>query len=90
MIITPFLRVVYPLKNPSTACLTYTKKITNKVSTFHNNTNKWTRRYPALMKPRSKPGVVTHEDHVIVLGGVIASNVYSDDIEVLNWTQPLH
>ena len=66
------------------------KKITNKVSTFNNNTNKWTRYYPDLMKPRSKPGVVTHEDHVIVLGGVIDDDVYSDDIEVLNWTQPLH
>ena len=67
-----------------------TKKITNKVSTFNNNTNKWTRYYPDLMKPRSKPGVVTHEDHVIVLGGGIDVGVCSDDIEVLNWTQPLH
>ena len=41
------------------------------------------------MKP-SKPGVVTHEDHVIVLGGGIDKEVYSDDIKVLNWTQPLH
>ena len=67
-----------------------TKKITNKVSTFNHNTNKWTRYYPDLMKPRSKPGVVTHEDHVIVLGGGIDDGVCSDDIEVLNWTQPLH
>ena len=34
--------------------------------------------------------MVTHEDHVIVLGGGIDDDVYSDDIEVLNWTQPLH
>ena len=47
-----------------------TKEITNKVSTFNNNTNKWTRYYPDLMKPRHKSGVVIHEDHVIVLGGV--------------------
>ena len=67
-----------------------TKKVTNKVSTFNNNTNKWTRYYPDLMKPRSKPGVVTHEDHVIVLGGGVDNKVYNDDIEVLNWTQPLH
>ena len=68
----------------------HTKKRTTKVSTFNNNTNKWTRYYPDLMKPRSKPGVVTHEDHVIVLGGAIDDGVYGDDIEVLNWTQPLH
>ena len=67
-----------------------TDEVTNKVSTFNNNTNKWTRYYPDLMKPRNKPGVVTHEDHVIVLGGAIDVGVYSDDIEVLNWTQPLH
>ena len=67
-----------------------TKKFTNKVSTFDNNTTSWTRYYPDLMKPRSKPGVVTHEDHVIVLGGGIDYSVYSDDIELLNWTQPLH
>ena len=67
-----------------------TKKITNKVSTFDNNTKNWRRYYPDLMKPRSKPGVVTHEDHVIVLGGLINNDAYSDDIEVLNWTQPLH
>ena len=67
-----------------------TEKITNKVSTFNNNTNKWIRYYPDLMIPRNKPGVVTHEDHVIVLGGLIDDDVYNDDIEVLNWTQPLH
>ena len=67
-----------------------TNKHTNKVSTLDNNTNQWTRYCPDLMKPRNKPGVVTHEDHVIVLGGEIDDGVYSDDIEVLNWTQPLH
>ena len=66
-----------------------TNKATNKVSTFDNNTKTWTRYYPDLMKPRTKPGVVTHEDHVIVLGGGI-DNICRDDIEVLNWTQPLH
>ena len=63
-----------------------TKEITNKVSTFNSNTNKWTRYYPDLMKPRHKPGLVTHEDHVIVLGGVTDNDVHNDDIEVLNWT----
>ena len=67
-----------------------TNKVTNKVSTFDNNTNQWIRYYPDLMKPRNKPGVVTHEDHVIVLGGGIEVTIIYDDIEVLNWTQPLH
>ena len=67
-----------------------TDKVTNKVSTFDNNTNNWGRYYPDLTKPRNKPKVVTHEDHVIVLGGEIDDGVCSDEIEVLNWTQPLH
>ena len=67
-----------------------TNKHTNKVSTFDNSTNQWKRCYPDLMTSRSKPGVVTHEDHVVVLGGAIDDAAYSDDIEVLNWTQPLH
>ena len=67
-----------------------TNKVTNKVSTFDNNTNQWKICYPDLMKPRNKPGVVTHEDHVIVLGGGTDDGIFSDDIEVLNWTQPLH
>ena len=67
-----------------------TDKCTNKVSTFDNSTNQWTRCYPDLMTPRGNPGVVTHEYHVIVLGGTIDDDNDSDDIEVLNWTQPLH
>ena len=67
-----------------------TNKVTNKVSTFDNSINQWKRCYPDLMTPRSKPGVVTHEDHVIVLGGETDDGIFSDDIEVLNWTQPLH
>ena len=70
-------------------CNNDTKQVTNKVSTFSDNTNKWTNCYPDLMKPRYKPGIVTYEDHVIVLGGGIDDDNDSDDIEVLNWTQPL-
>ena len=67
-----------------------TNEVTNKVSTFDINTNQWTRDFPDLMKSRNKPGVVTYEDHVIVLGGLIEITIIYDDIEVLNWTQPLH
>ena len=63
-----------------------TYEITNKVSTF-DNSNRWTDLYPNMLEARCKPGVVTHEDHVIVLGGGLGG---SDDIEVLNWSQPFH
>ena len=63
-------------------------KPTNNVSVFNNNTNSWTNKYPNMIKARSKPGVITHKDHVIVLGGGIDDNTDNDDIEMLNWTQP--
>ena len=66
-----------------------TNEVTNRVSTFNNNSNNWTQYFPDMITARSKPGVVTHEDHVIVLGGAIDDDVYSDDIEVLDWTKAI-
>jgi len=71
-----------------------TNKATNKVSTFNNDSNNWSNHFPNLFKSRSRPGVVTHENHVIVLGGNIdddndTEDAFTDDIEVLNLTQPL-
>jgi len=68
-------------------CDNATKKVTNKVSTFNNNSNNWTNYYPNMKKARSKPGVTTHEDHVIVLGGA-TKNTDKDDIEVMKLSQP--
>ena len=65
-----------------------TNKRTNKVSTFNNNSNNWSSHFPNMLQARNKPGVVTHEDHVIVLGGNIDDGIHTDDIEVLNLTQP--
>ena len=66
-----------------------TNTATNKVSTFNNNSNNWSNHYPNMIERRVKPGVVTHEDHVIVLGGATDDKGTSlDNIEVLKWTQP--
>jgi len=70
-------------------CDNATDEVTNKVSTFNNNSNNWTNYYPNMIKARSMPGVTTHEDHVIVLGGKTKNNG-SDDIEVLKLSQPFH
>ena len=65
-----------------------TKEFTNKVSTFNNNSNNWIQYFPDMINARSKPGVTTHEDHVIVAGGAIDGNLTSlDDIEILDWTK---
>ena len=48
--------------------LSTTKKRTNKVSTFDEDRQTWTSYYPDLLSVRSKPGVVSHLEHVIVAG----------------------
>ena len=67
-----------------------TKKMTNKVSTFDNNSQTWTSYYPDLLSVRSRPGVVSHLEHVIVAGGGIDDHTDNDDIEVLNWIENSH
>ena len=62
-----------------------TKKITNKVTTYNNNS--WSNEYPNLLKARLKPGVLTHLDYVIVAGGILDDKTYSDDIELLDCKQ---
>jgi len=62
-----------------------TNKITNKVSTHVTVNNSWTNYFPNLLRARSKPGVVSHSEYVIVAGGGEGG---SDDIEILNTTQP--
>ena len=65
-----------------------TRQRTNKVTTYNNN--RWSSYYPNLMKARNKPAAVTHLDYVIVAGGTIDDDTYSNDIELLNYKQPSH
>ena len=65
-----------------------TTKTTNKVTTYNNNS--WSNEYPNLLKARDGPGVLTHLDYVIVAGGLLLDNTYSDDIELLNYKQSSH
>ena len=76
--------------------LSATKKLTNKVSTFDEDSQTWTSHYPDLLSVRSRPGVVSHLEHVIVAGGGRAkaqdnnTPVVQDDIEILNWIENSH
>ena len=72
--------------------LSATKKRTNKVSTFDEDSQTWTSYYPDLLSVRSKPGVVSHLEHVIVAGGHKGddTSVTLDDIEVLKWIENSH
>ena len=73
--------------------LSVTKKRTNKVSTFDEESQTWTSYYPDLQLVRNKPGVTSHLEHIIVAGGTrsVAEDddtpVVQDDIEVLNWIE---
>ena len=67
--------------------LSATKKRTNKVSTFDEDSQTWTSYYPNLLSVRSKPGVVSHLQHVIVAGGGLDDNTTHDDIEIFNWLE---
>ena len=73
-----------------------TKMMTNKVSTFDEDSQTWTPCYPDLLSVRSRPGVVSHLENVIVAGGTrpIAEDddtaVVKDDIEIFNWIENSH
>ena len=62
-----------------------TKKRTNKVKTFSNS--KWINYYPNLLKARFKPGVTIHSQYVIVAGGILNDDTFSDSIELFNWRE---
>lgn len=61
--------------------------VTNRVSTYDPDINKWIRYYPNMLKSRSKPGVVAYLEHIIVAGGAKDKFNFNDDIEILNWHQ---
>ena len=62
---------------------------TCKVSTFDLSTHEWTSFYPNMMSVRSRPGVVTHLEYVIVAGGTTDDSTCVPDIEILNWVENL-
>ena len=75
--------------------LSVTKKVTNKVSTFDEDSQTWTSYYPDLLSVRSRPGVVSHLEHVIVAGGARPTaedenTPVKDDIEIFNWIENSH
>ena len=50
--------------------------------------NTWINHFPNLLRARVKPGVVSYSEYVIVAGGGRDKDTISDDIEILNSTQP--
>ena len=67
-----------------------TGKFHNKVTTYNSKTNSWYSCYPDMLHNRYKPGVITSDDHVIVMGGKNGPDTDLDSIEVMNYRQSLH
>ena len=59
--------------------------IFNKVTTYNNKTNSWYSHFPNMLHNRSKPGVVTSHDYVIVMGGKSSPDTILDNMEVMNY-----
>ena len=68
--------------------LSATDNWTNEVSTFDDGAQTWMSYYPDLLSIRNLPGVVSHQEYVIVAGGSPrGTDTTQDDIEVLNWME---
>ena len=66
-----------------------TNKYHNKVTTYNSKTNSWYSCYPDMLHNRDRPGVITSDDHVIVMGGKSSPDTILDSIEVMNYRQQL-
>ena len=66
-----------------------TNKHHNKVTTYNSKTNSWYSCYPDMLHNRGKPGVITSDDHVIVMGGKSSPDTSHDSIEVMNYHHQL-
>ena len=60
-----------------------TDEVLQKVTTYNNDTNSWYRCYPDMLSGRFKPGVITYNNHVIVMGGLNGFSI-QDSIEVMD------
>ena len=63
---------------------------TNKVSTFDEFSHTWISYYPDLVSVRHRPGVVTHQEYVILASRSMNEGIVKDDIEILNWIENSH
>jgi len=70
-------------------CLSATKEITSKVSTFNSLTQTWTSYYPDMQSVQSRPGVALYLEYVIVVGGNTDENLCLDTIEILSYIDPM-
>lgn len=61
---------------------------TDKVLTYNHDNSSWSKIYPSMLNSRCKPGVITHSDYVVAVGGESNDAHIRSDIEILNWRNP--
>ena len=57
----------------------------NKVTTYNNATNSWYTEYPDMLNIRFRPGVLTYNNYVIVMGGKSSPGNIQDSIEIMDY-----
>ena len=62
-----------------------TDEFHNKVTTYNSKTSSWYSHFPNMLYNRSKPGVMTSHDYVIVMGGGSSPDTHLDNMEVMNY-----
>ena len=62
-----------------------THEYLNKVITYNNDTNSWYSEYPDMLNKRLRPGVITYNNYVIVMGGMSSPYNIHDNIEVMDY-----
>ena len=61
----------------------------NKVTTYNKDTNSWYSEYPDMLNKRFKPGVITYNNYVIVMGGNSSPDNNHNNIEVMDYHNEL-
>ena len=64
---------------------TATDELINKVTTYNNDTNSWYSEYPDMLNKRFRPGVITYNKYVIVMGGESSPDNIHNNIEVMDY-----
>ena len=61
----------------------------NKVTTYNSDTNSWYSHYPNMLNKRFKPGVITYNNFVMVMGGMSSPDYIHDSIELMDYHNEL-
>ena len=62
-----------------------TREYHNKVTTYNSDANSWYSHYPDMLNKRFRPGIITYNNYVIVMGGRSSPDNIHDSIELMDY-----